>query len=64
MMKMPTFENDTETLTDKSILNVIFFTMKMWQRQPMNDFKKILRHSVNAQHQKIYSVIFLVAVKM
>ena len=29
----------------------------------MNDFKKIVRRSVNAQHEKIYSVIFLVAAK-
>ncbi len=63
-MKMPVFENGTDTSTDKSILNVSFIAMKIWQRQPMNDFKKIVRRSVNAQHEKIYSVIFLVAVKM
>jgi hypothetical protein len=57
-MKMPTVENDMDSLKDKSILNVLFFAMKMWQRQPMNDFKKIVRRSVNAQHEKIYSVIF------
>jgi hypothetical protein len=58
MMKMPIFENGTDTSTDKSMVNVSFIAMKIWQRQQMNDFKTIVRRSVNALHEKIYSVIF------
>ncbi len=64
MMKMPTFENDTDTSTDKSMINALFIAIKIRQRHLTNDFRKIVRSSVNAQHEKIYSVIFLVAVKM
>jgi hypothetical protein len=63
-MKMPIFENGTDTSTDKSMINVLFIAIKIRQRHALNDFKTIVRRSVYAQHEKIYSVIFLVAVKM